>query len=186
MPNRVTGSVNSPGPHTTGRTGPYHGGSEESVTGATVGIVSISEDHPQSFLWNSVLHGRCRVIAHRHLPVVSTSSVRSFTAPEASGPFAGRVTRRQLLPARSMRLLRPLLTPRRTTRPLLDRRQCLGGRLKPALHPIEASPGKSALFRCTTPRFTSGSEIGTSLCCASSSVPSALYRISVRGLTSLT
>jgi|SRR5690625_2703814 len=31
--NRVAGSVNSPGPHTTGHTGPYHGGSEESVTG---------------------------------------------------------------------------------------------------------------------------------------------------------
>ena len=91
--------------------------------------------------------------------------------------FAGRVTRRRLLPARSMRLLRPLLTPRPVARPSLDAPQCLDGRLKPAPHEDEASPGKSALFRCTTPWFTSGAEPRASLCCASSPVPSALYHV---------
>ena len=116
--------------------------------------------------------------------------VRFGPSPRLRPPvtFAGSTARRdrQLLPARSMRLLRPRLTLCPVTRQSLDAPQCLDGRLKPALPEGEASPGKSTLFRCTTPEFTSDTELGTLLCCASSSMSSALYSVSVRGLTSLT
>jgi len=52
-------------------------------------------------------------------------------------------------------------------------------------HDIEVSPDKNANSNCTIPAFTSSSKLRASVCCATLPKDSALYAISVRGLTVL-
>ena len=86
--------------------------------------------------------------------------VRAFIAFESSVSFTGRVTRRRPLTARGSA----------TTMPSADSVSNTAGRIaadgapdcrvvpNPPARPDEASPGKSALARCTIPWFTSGNE----------------------------
>jgi hypothetical protein len=70
------------------------------------------------------------------------------------GPFAGRVSRRQLLPARFMRLLRPLLTSRFPTSRLPDTLRHPNGTFKPASRESEISPDKNTNFHHADAPFT--------------------------------
>ena len=85
----------------------------------------------------------------------SELSSRFRPSPHASfGLFAGRVSRRQLLPARLMRLLCPLLTSRLQSSRLPEclRRHC--GTFIPATRRIEISPDKDANFHHASAPFT--------------------------------
>ena len=86
----------------------------------------------------------------------SESSSRFRPSPQVrpSGRFAGRVTRRQLLPARVVRLLCPLLTSRFLTQRLPAAVRRLHGTSKPASRESETSPDKNVNFHHASAPFT--------------------------------
>jgi hypothetical protein len=103
--------------------------------------------------------------------------VRFGPSPRLRPPvtFTGRVTRRRLLTDCDAATMPSADSSLRPARRIAATGYGFTGGLNPPQRRGEASPGKSALFRCTTPWFTSGTEPRASLCCASSPVPSALY-----------
>jgi len=85
----------------------------------------------------------------------SDLSFRFGPSPHASfGLFAGRVSRRQLLPARLMALLCPLLTSRFQSGRSPDCLRRLDGRFKPATRRNETSPDKNTNFHHANASFT--------------------------------
>jgi len=108
-----------------------------------------------------------------------SSVLRACVRP--SGSFESGTGLRRSTPGSCPALLRPLLTSPS------GRRRCHRRFLTVTRKDrTEISPSKGVNLRCTTPCFTCGGESRTSLCCASSSPPSASLHVSVRGLAVLT
>jgi hypothetical protein len=188
--NRVAGEVALPGPHTTRRTGsafargygptePYRAVPEgQDCTKLPLRAVSVSPDanrHCPARPYGVIAGVRLTRLTVRPLSLVLRACVRP------SGPFGSGSGLRLPTPGSLPALLRPRLTPRH------GRRRCRR-RFRPAARSArdEVSPSKRVSFPGTTPCFTCGSESGTSLCGANSSVPPASEHISVRGLAVLT